>query len=471
MKNRNWVVGVFVVAGLVLFTVGIYMVGDRHQAFAKHLEYYAEFKDLAGLSQGAKVRVGGMDAGEVVAIGVPDSPAMRFRVKLQIGEKMRALVRADSVATIETEGIVGETFVLVRPGTPGALAAPQLATLPSTEPLNMVELLNQGSGLLTEADGTLKDLKELTGNLNGMNGKMNTALDAANTTLFNVNDVVVGLKQGRGPAGMFLRDEAVATSLRQSITNVQQTTSTLNHTSGQADVLIGRAGAIIADLQSRQLPQTADDALKGIKSAASNMDDSSRQLNQIMAQMMRPDDQGANAADNIRESLSNVNAATSNMMDDTEALKHNFLLRGFFRRRGYFKLTDLPADKYRGDKVFMDPANHRAWLSAAELFHTPSNGVEELSPHGKAMLDTAMVQLGDAALSGPIVIEGYRDAGEPASQLLEARRRALLVSQYLENHLQTEQRNIGVVSMKSTPPPGMGHPTWDGICIVTINRR
>ena len=265
MTNRNWVVGVFVVAGLVLFTIGIYMVGDRHQAFAKHLEYYAEFKDLAGLSQGAKVRVGGMDAGEVVAIGVPDFPAMRFRVKLQIDEKMRALVRADSVATIETEGIVGETFVLVRPGTPGTLAAPQLATLPSTEPLNMVDLLNQGSGLLTEADGTLKDLKELTGNLNGMNGKMNVALDAATTTLFNVNDVVVGLKQGRGPAGMFLRDEAVATSLRQSITNVQQTTSTLNHTSVQADAMIGQAGAIVADLQSRQLPQTVDDAVKSIR--------------------------------------------------------------------------------------------------------------------------------------------------------------------------------------------------------------
>jgi phospholipid/cholesterol/gamma-HCH transport system substrate-binding protein len=471
MTNRNWVVGVFVVAGLVMFTIGIYMVGDRHQAFAKHLEYYAEFKDLAGLSQGAKVRVGGMDAGEVVAIGVPDFPAMRFRVKLQIDEEMRALVRADSVATIETEGIVGETFVLVRPGTPGALAAPELATLPSTEPLNLVDLLNQGSGLLTEADGTLKDLKELTGNLNGMNGKMNVALDAATTTLFNVNDVVVGLKQGRGPAGMFLRDDAVATSLRQSITNVQQTTSTLNHTSGQADVLIGQAGAIVADLQSRQLPRTADDALERIRSAASNMDDGSRQLDQIMAQVMKPDDQGANAADNIREALSNMNAATSNMTDDTEALKHNFLLRGFFRRRGYFKLTDLPADKYRGDKVFMDPANHRVWLSAAELFHTPPNGVEGLSPHGKAMLDTAMAQLGDAALLGPIVIEGYRDSGDPASQLLQARSRALLVSQYLEDHLQIEQRNLGVVSMKNTPPGGMGRTTWDGICVVTINRR
>src|ERR1700730_7418835 len=87
MTNRNWVVGVFVVAGLALLTIGLFMVGDRHQAFAKHMKYYAEFKDLDGLSQGAKVRVGGMDAGEVLAIEIPNSPAMRFRVELRIDEK------------------------------------------------------------------------------------------------------------------------------------------------------------------------------------------------------------------------------------------------------------------------------------------------------------------------------------------------------------------------------------------------
>src|SRR5215471_1142804 len=102
MKNRNVNVGLFVLGGLLLFGAGMFLIGDRRQAFGRHVEYYSEFVSLAGLSNGAEVRVGGMDAGEVLAIGVPDSPSARFRVKFRINAKLRGLVRADSVVTIET---------------------------------------------------------------------------------------------------------------------------------------------------------------------------------------------------------------------------------------------------------------------------------------------------------------------------------------------------------------------------------
>ena len=60
MKNNNVIVGLFVLVGLVLFTIGMFLIGDRHQAFSRHVEYYAEFVNLAGLSNGAKIRVAGM---------------------------------------------------------------------------------------------------------------------------------------------------------------------------------------------------------------------------------------------------------------------------------------------------------------------------------------------------------------------------------------------------------------------------
>ena len=464
MTNRNWVVGVFVVAGLLLFTIGLYMVGDRHQAFAKHLEYYAEFKDLAGLSQGAKVRVGGMDAGEVVAIAVPGVPAMRFRVKLQIDEKMRALVRADSVATIETEGIVGETFVLVRPGTPGAPAAPQLATLPSTEPLNVLDLLNQGSNLLVEADGTLKDLKELTNNLNGMNGKMNVALDAATTTLFNVNDVVVGLKQGHGTAGMLLRDEVVAENIRQAIVQTKEATANLNRVSTQAD-------SLISDLQSRQLPQQIDDTMHSMKSAAANIDDSTQQIRHTIAEVSEEDEQGMSAGANIRESLSNTNTATANLAAETEALKHNFLIRSFFRRRGYYDLAHLTPDKYRKDKLFINSENNRVWLSASDVFEKTSDGKEVISSAGRQLLSIWLAGSGDAALGQPIVVEGYSNVTDVADQLSSSRHRAILVRQYLYTHFQIDETNVGAVSMRNSPPQGVGHPVWDGICLVIVRQH
>lgn len=464
MSNRNWVVGVFVVAGLVLFTIGLYMVGDRHQAFAKHMEYYVEFRDLDGLSQGAKVRVGGMDAGEVVAIDVPDSPAMRFRVKLRIDEKMRALVRADSIATIGTDGIVGETFVQVRPGTSGALAAPQFATLPSTEPLNVLDFLNQGSSLMAEADESLKGLKELTGNLNGMNGKMNVALDAATTTLFNVNDVVIGLKQGHGTAGMLLQDEVAADNIRQAIAQTKEATANLNRVSAQAH-------SLISDLQSRQLPQQIDDTMHSMKSAAANIDDSTKQIHHTIAEVSEEDEQGMSAGANIRESLSNTNTATANLAAETEALKHNFLVRGFFRRRGYYDLVHLSPDTYRKDKLFINPEDNRVWIPASGLFEKTADGKEVISLAGQRLLSTWLAGSGDAALGQPIVVEGYSNVTDVADQLTYSRHRAILVRQYLYTHFQIDETNVGAVSMRNSPPPGVGHTIWDGICLVLVRRR
>src|ERR1700733_6520200 len=106
MMNRNVIVGLFVAAGLALFTIGLFLIGNRHEAFSRHIEFFAEFKDLSGLAKGAKVQVAGMDAGQVLDIGIPDSPTVGFRVKLRVDEKFHGLVRTDSVAMIGTAGVV-----------------------------------------------------------------------------------------------------------------------------------------------------------------------------------------------------------------------------------------------------------------------------------------------------------------------------------------------------------------------------
>src|SRR6266567_6344508 len=148
MKKSNVGIGIFVVGGLALLGAGMFIIGDRHQLFAQHVEYYSDFVNLAGLPSGAKVRVGGMDAGQVLAIGVPDSPSSRFRVRWRIDAKLSGLVRADSVVTIGTEGIVGGAYLAVRPGSAQASQAAALAIVPSSEPKELSELLERGAGLL-----------------------------------------------------------------------------------------------------------------------------------------------------------------------------------------------------------------------------------------------------------------------------------------------------------------------------------
>jgi phospholipid/cholesterol/gamma-HCH transport system substrate-binding protein len=478
MKNKNVSVGLFVLCGLLLFGLGMFLIGDRRQAFGEHVEYYSEFVNLAGLSNGAKVRVGGMDAGEVREIGVPDSPPSRFRLKWRINSKLRGLVRADSVATIDTEGIVGGTYLSVRPGTMQASQAAALATVPSKEPTELSEVLTRGTALLNDAQTMMKDV----------GGRLDTALDGVTKTISNVNDIAVGLKQGRGAAGMLLSDDSLAKQLRQTITttssNVEDIVAGIKAGRGAAGMVLSdeafanqiraalnnvghateQANAIVTSLNAQELPQKA-------AAVVASLNDTAKQVAQLVSDIGKPDRQGMTAGMNIRESLMNANAATLNFAESTEALKHNFLVRGFFRRRGYYNLDRISPEQYRRDAVFTSRTNYRAWLPTADVFQDGANGEEELSAAGRALLDGALTDNGDSVFESPIVIEGYCTGSRPADQLRLSRTRAILVRQYLQAHFQIDSSNLGIVPMKSSPPNGIGRTTWDGICIVVLRKK
>jgi phospholipid/cholesterol/gamma-HCH transport system substrate-binding protein len=451
MPNRNATVGIFVVAGVALFTLGIFLIGNQHRAFTRHIEIYTEFANLDGVAKGTKVRVAGMDAGQVVDISVPNQPTAKFRLKLSIEQRLHALVRTDSVATIATEGVVGDTFLLIRPGSAQAAEAAPLTTLPSEEPLDLADLMKKGAGMLKDANGMM----------NAVGGKLNGVLDAITGTVNNADDIVIGLKQGKGPAGMLLRDEETANQLRQTVKNAQQTTAALSDASNRAD-------AIVSDLQSRQLGEKAGDVMDNAKRATENIDATSEQLHRTLIQALGPDEQGIDASANIRQSLSNLNQATGNMAEDTEALKHNFFLRGFFKRRGYYNLAHLNPDQYRHDKVFANPGNRREWLAGNDLFQPEPNGLEALSPAGKRRIDAVATQLGDSLVAMPITVEGYSAMQDHDEQFAVSRNRAILVRQYLQRRFYLDERNIGAVSLRDLPPPGLHKDMWDGICIVVL---
>lgn len=461
MQNKNLLVGSFVLAGLALFMAGLFLIGNRHEAFARHIDYYADFTNLAGLSNGSKVQVAGMDAGQVLDVAVPASPRARFRVKLRINENLRGLVRTDSIATIGTQGVVGETFLLIHPGSTHASAAAPLSVLPSKEPIDLSNLLDQGQGLVADVDGAVKDADSL---LKKTSDQLGSTLSNANTALANVNDVVTGLKQGRGPAGMLLQDPALAMQIRQTVSNVQQASMEL----GQ---LTNKANALLADVQSRNFPQKFDETVTVVKSAASNVDASTRQIRQTIDEASLSDENGATPGMNIRDALSNANTASANLADGTEALKHNFLLRSFFLHRGYFDLTGISADKYRQDHFFTNKGNYRVWLPSSELFQQNPSGGEELSAQGKMLLANALAQYGESVVGSPIVIEGYSQADGAANQLALSQARALAVRQYLLNHFRLNSSNLGAVPLMNLPPSGFGHSTWDGICIVVLRPK
>jgi phospholipid/cholesterol/gamma-HCH transport system substrate-binding protein len=454
MSKRDLAVGVFIIVGLALFATGIFLIGNRHEAFAKYVLLYTEFADLGGISKGSKVQVAGMDAGQVTKIDVPQSPSGRFRVKMKIDEQFAGLVRTDSFVSVDTEGVVGNTFLTIHPGSPGAPIAGSESILNGKAPVNVADLLSHGLVLMNDADATLKQL----------GGKIDVALDGVNGAVINANDLLTGLKEGRGPAGMLLRDENLASHLRETMANVQSTTANLNRASTQVN-------GIVADVQQRQLPQKLDETMTQINSASSQANATVGQVRQSLAQALGPDINGITAAQNINETLSNLNAATGNIAEDTEALKHNFFFRGFFARRGYYTLSSLSPQEYRRSKLFGNPHSPRAWLQATALFQAVPKGGEELSLEGRRSIDAFVASMGDAIFKFPIVIEGYSDATAPADALSISYARAQIVRVYLEARYPFVAKNVGVMALSGTPPPGTEHDRWSGISILIAEKE
>src|SRR5580704_7783733 len=113
-----------------------------------------------------------------------------------------------------------------------------------------------------------------------------------------------------------------------------------------------------------------------IRSASTRADATIQQVQQSLAQALGPDANGVTAGQNINEAMTNVNVATGNMAEDTEALKHNFFFKGFFNHRGYYTLTSLSPQEYRRSKLFGNTQSPRVWLQADALFQREPHGTE-----------------------------------------------------------------------------------------------
>jgi phospholipid/cholesterol/gamma-HCH transport system substrate-binding protein len=255
---------------------------------------------------------------------------------------------------------------------------------------------------------------------------------------------------------MLLRDEALAGQVRAAVDHAEQATANLNHASARAD-------ALMSDLSSRQIPKKAGEMMDELGA-------SSRQIHQLITEVTQPDEDGMSASAHIRVSLKNANTATTNLADATEALKHNFFTKGFFKDRGYYSLGDMSAEDYRRNRALAGRTQRRLWLPGSELFQSGVDGDEQLSGHGNALLKATFAEHADALVESPIVVEGYWNGDIRAERFRVSRHRAMIVRQYLQKYFELEPKNLGAVPMENVPPSAAGRPTWDGICLVLLKR-
>src|SRR5580700_7817410 len=131
MLSTKASVGAFLIGGAALFAIGLFLIGSRQKVFSRGFDVYSDFTSVSGLVTGADVRVSGLQAGELLEIQVPRQPSGQYRVKLRLDEKVHPLIRQDSLATIQTDGLVGNKFLEIDKGSDDSPQCPAGGTIPS----------------------------------------------------------------------------------------------------------------------------------------------------------------------------------------------------------------------------------------------------------------------------------------------------------------------------------------------------
>jgi phospholipid/cholesterol/gamma-HCH transport system substrate-binding protein len=439
-RSRAVAVGAFVIAGVLLFGAGLFLIGNRRMLFNRTFEVYAEFANVAGLEDGAKVRVAGMDAGEVKTIHVPATPSARFRVTLRIREDLHPLIRVDSVATIQTDGLVGNKFVQVEAGTDQAQIVAANGTIRSREAFELSAMLQRMDDTVELVNKTIIDLKggidqvlgSITDTANEAQELMNDVGSEAREIMAstqkvseNVNQIVAGVREGKGTVGKLLVDDTIYTSVKGMVADAEKAIASLRQASEQAQ-------EAVADLRGDNGP------LKGL-------------------------------AGDLQQTLTSAKDAMADLAENTEALKRNFLFRGFFNQRGYFDLDDISVDQYRrGALETRDRHVLRIWLNADVLFERAANGTERLSTQGQARLDSAMSTFVQYPRNSPFVVEGYAHEATNDRRYLASRHRSQLVRDYLVAKFGLNPNYVASMPLGETAVDSPEGNHWDGVALAVF---
>src|SRR5579859_4365311 len=239
--------------------------------FTSRITLISYFDNAQGLRQGAPVRLSGVDIGNVTKIIiVPDKDKQQTPVEvlMKVSTKYSYAIRRDSVTSLETAGVLGETYLDIDSLQALGPAARDGDTLPTQvhPDFNQVVRASQGTlenmdALLKRADrilafaesgkgslgkliydptlynrfsATVADFQKVVEQVSSGQGSLgalisrNDAYDKFLSTLDKMNSVIDDMQQGKGTAGKFLKDPSLYNNANDTIAKLKKVTDDIN---------------------------------------------------------------------------------------------------------------------------------------------------------------------------------------------------------------------------------------------------
>jgi phospholipid/cholesterol/gamma-HCH transport system substrate-binding protein len=339
--SRTARLGAFIVATLAILVAGIFVIGGKQYLFSSTYQLKAQFDNVEGLDAGGDVRVGGVHSGTVHSIVLPHRPGEKVTVIMDLGKSTHEIIKQDSMATIETEGLLGNQFLAISFGSAGTAGVRDGDTIGSLPPLEMSELLNKMSGILDGSQQAIRNATLATANLNSISAKIDG---------------------GQGTAGALVND-------KQLYSNLEQTTANMN-----ATMLEAKAG--VTDFQ-----------------------------------------------------------------ENMEAMKHNFLLRGYFKNRGYEDSDELAKNEI--ERLPQTAPTKEFTFTTKQLFDKQDSAKLK----NQKSLNAGGEFLANNRFGFGVVVASTGMEGDTQKDLVLTQARAMVVREYLVENFGFDDSQLKTLGM------------------------
>jgi phospholipid/cholesterol/gamma-HCH transport system substrate-binding protein len=233
-------VGTFVLVALVAGISLVYALGARARLFEARYTVHADFTEVGGLNEGATVRLAGVQIGRVSRVNLPAEPGGKVRVDLSIAKQFENRVRRNSIARIETQGLLGDRIVELTVGTAEAPATHNGDVIPSRDPTDFSKIVGQGAETMKNVSALADSFKATADAL-----RQSKLIEDASATIAStrrmtdrVSRMVDEVEKGRGWAHALIYEEPVALrKMNEVIVTTQRLLDRVERGEGAAGVL------------------------------------------------------------------------------------------------------------------------------------------------------------------------------------------------------------------------------------------
>jgi len=267
--------------GLLLLAYGVYQVGKIFDVFADRYTLVTLLPSVAGLREGAPVTLAGQQVGQVDEINFIPMRQKRggnnLRIKLNVARRVREQIRRDSRIQVRAQGLLGDKYIDIAPGTLAAAALRPGDTIPAVISMDMEQFLAQASQMLDQANVLVRDLSTITGSLARGEGTMGQLLH--DERLYNrmvaataeVQTTLAGINRSDGTLGRMIHDPQMYQRMVSAVSRVDSLGALALHGQGTLSMFL-----------------RSDSLYRGLAGTAAKADVAAGQFSELLQKLSTP---------------------------------------------------------------------------------------------------------------------------------------------------------------------------------------